>query len=121
MMHKCYDPKHDNYRYYGDRGITVDAHWHDFEQFYADMGPAPLGLTLERTDNMLGYSLGNCVWASRSVQARNRRSNRMLTYDGITKCLAEWSELTGIKPTTIWMRLRRGLPVEQALSGGCHF
>jgi hypothetical protein len=116
IMYKCSDPKHVNYRHYGGRGIEVDARWHIFDRFYADMGPAPAGMTIERIDNALGYSPQNCRWASRRDQARNRRSNRLLTLDDTTQCVAAWSEQTGIKRTTILQRLDAyGWPIERAL------
>ena len=38
------------------------------------MGPRPPGLTIERTNNDLGYSKANCIWADHTTQMRNRRS-----------------------------------------------
>ncbi len=39
------------------------------------------------------------------------RSNRQLTLDGVTKCMAEWVEDLGIPRDTIRDRLKRaGLP-----------
>lgn len=73
MMQRCYNPRTNNWKDYGGRGIKVCYRWHRFENFYADMGDPPVGLTLDRKDNNKGYSKGNCRWASRSVQSRNRR------------------------------------------------
>jgi hypothetical protein len=77
MMHRCYRAKHKDYPYYGARGITVCAAWHDFKNFYADMGEPPSGLTLERKNNESGYSPDNCCWASRKIQGRNTRRVRL--------------------------------------------
>lgn len=116
MMHKCHDTKHMNYAYYGGRGIGVDVRWQDFERFYADTGSPPVGLTLERIDNALGYSPANCEWADRSEQARNRRSNRLISLDGTTQCIAAWAEQTGIHTRTIRRRIDvLGWAVERAL------
>lgn len=73
MVRRCTNPKHKKYRHYGGRGITVCAKWMTFENFYSDMGDPPSGLTLERKNNELGYSLDNCIWATYSDQNRNRR------------------------------------------------
>lgn len=74
MKNRCLNPKCRDYAYYGARGITVCKRWLQFEHFLTDMGrrPSPLH-TLERRDNMKGYSTSNCAWATRETQARNRR------------------------------------------------
>lgn len=76
MVARCTNPKHPRYADYGGRGIDVDPRWLQFEAFIGDMGRRPEGgerLTLERRDNDRGYWPDNCVWASYSQQARNRR------------------------------------------------
>jgi hypothetical protein len=49
-----------------------------FENFLADMGECPLGLTIERLNNDLGYTPENCAWRSQIDQQRNS-SNTKLT------------------------------------------
>ena len=75
MVQRCNNPKATNYQDYGGRGIRIeDSRWLKFENFFADMGIKPEGLTLERKNNGLGYSKKNCVWADRTTQARNQRT-----------------------------------------------
>jgi hypothetical protein len=74
MRQRCEDPRHKSYNRYGGRGIKVCERWQTFVNFLADMGPKPSDLQLERVDNEKGYEPGNCVWATRSEQAKNRRA-----------------------------------------------
>jgi hypothetical protein len=108
MKRRCYDARAVGYDRYGGQGIAVCDQWRDsFETFLQDMGERPLGTTLERKKNSLGYDPDNCVWATPKQQARNRCDNHYLTVAGKTLTIMEWSELTGINEQTIHERLRR--------------
>ncbi len=70
---RCYYPSNKRFARYGGRGITVCDRWrHDFSAFLADMGEQPQGLTLDRIDGNGNYEPGNCRWADRTSQSRNR-------------------------------------------------
>lgn len=120
MIQRCEDANSPHFRYYGGRGITVCAEWRNsFEAFERDMGPGyRAGLSIDRINNSLGYFADNCRWATDTQQSRNRRFNHLLTFEGETRCLSEWAEVTGIKATTLRERLRRGWPLERALTQG---
>lgn len=106
MMARCGNPKHEAYRNYGGRGIRVCKRWHDPWKFFADMGDRPSRYHwVERVNNNKGYSPTNCRWASRRDQMRNRRANRLITFQGQTKPLCQWAEETGINEGAIRDRI----------------
>jgi len=97
MMRRCHDTRMKAYSKYGARGIHVATRWHNFENFYKDMGPRPSKRhSVERKDNSKGYSKDNCKWATYEEQNRNRRGVILATYKGRTKPLAEWFEILGL-------------------------
>lgn len=117
MRERCGNPKNAAFSRYGGRGITVCERWlHSFESFLTDMDRRPSAKhSLDRIDNDRGYEPGNCRWATATEQRHNRRDSRTFTYNGETLCLAEWARRTGIKLSTLWLRLSRGLPFEEAI------
>lgn len=117
IRQRCGNPNFKQFADYGGRGITVCERWQlSFENFYADMGKRPEGLTLERIDNNQGYSPENCKWATRTEQVRNRRTNRMIAFDGLTLCASAWESRQGLPLGTVCSRLQKGWSVERALT-----
>lgn len=113
MRERCNNPRHHAYASYGARGIRVCDRWNaSFENFLADMGAMPPGLTLERIDNDGDYEPGNCKWATRAEQQRNRRCTKL---SAELVALIRSSPLTsyalgpqlGIDPRTV-RKVRRG-------------
>jgi hypothetical protein len=76
MKNRCFSPRARAYPWYGGRGITVCERWLIFENFYADMGDPPPGLSLDRINNNGNYEPGNCRWATAAEQLANRRPRR---------------------------------------------
>lgn len=102
MVKRCNNPNATYYAEYGGRGITVCERWENsFENFYADMGDIPEGLTIDRIDNDKGYEPGNCRWATKTEQARNRRNTFYVDLDGKKVSLSECAEKLTISAATI--------------------
>lgn len=92
---------------YAGRGIKVCDRWlESFENFYKDMGNAPEGrYSIHRINNDGNYELENCKWATDKEQARVRRNNKLITYKGYAKTIAEWSDITGLTQNRIFQRI----------------
>lgn len=116
MLQRCTNPRSKSYVYYGARGIAVCERWQKFDNFYADMGPAPHGSMLERVDNDGPYSPANCRWATRLEQAQNRRNSRFLTAVGRTQTMAAWARELGVNPAAVLYRLTAGWSVKRAVT-----
>ena len=111
------NPNIAGYKNYGGRGIRMCARWADsFQNFISDLGPRPsAGHSLERIDNDGPYAPKNCVWAERKVQARNKRSNRLVTHDNQTKCVAEWAEQYALLPWRVYLLLDKGYTISEII------
>lgn len=98
MVQRCTNPNHPRYAGWGGRGITVCPEWLDFEAFYADVGDAPPGMSLDRVDNDGNYEPGNVRWATPREQLLNRRNAQGLRthcphghpYDDANTYISRW-------------------------------
>lgn len=118
MKDRCTNPNSGCFSYYGGRGITVCARWFgDFRNFLADMGMRPSSKhTLDRIDGNGNYEPGNCRWATRKEQSRNRSNTQLVTFRDQTKSLGEWCEILQIDYNNTNKRLWRGWSVIRAFT-----
>lgn len=113
MKSRCYSPSAKPYK---NKGVTVCERWMEFENFYADMGDRPEGMSLDRIDNDGIYEPSNCRWATVSEQNLNRSCARMITLNGKTMNMSLWAREMGLKPRVVATRLNRGWSEERALT-----
>ena len=80
---RCNNEKHTAYENYGGRGIRFK--FSSFEQFFAELGNPPKGMTLDRKNNEGHYEPGNVHWATHREQNLNQRvrKDNSLGYRGI--------------------------------------
>ena len=125
MKCRCEKPSTDSYHRYGGRGIKVCEEWHDFETFlnwayesgydpYAEFGEC----TLDRIDNNGDYCPENCKWSTVKEQTKNTSRNNLVTYNGETRPIIEWSEILGVPVMTMYKRSNLGMPPEKILYPG---
>ncbi len=117
MMQRCTNPQAYAYEHYGGRGISVCDRWKVFENFNEDMGDPPTPEhTLERLDVNGNYEPGNCTWATRQEQARNRRNNVHYEHNGEQHLLDDLAEEYSISPRTLRDRIKKqGMSMAEAL------
>lgn len=77
-----------------------------FAQFLADMGECPDGLTIERIDVNKGYEPGNCVWATKADQAKNKTTTVWVEHNGSRYCLKDFAAIMGVNYKTLHARVR---------------
>ncbi len=118
MKQRCSNPKAISYQYYGAKGVTVCREWESFEGFCAWAMSAGYdeSLTIDRIDRSGNYEPANCRWATNKEQQNNTSYNRLLTHDGKTHNITQWSEITGIPRMVLFNRLRRGWDTEKILT-----
>jgi hypothetical protein len=111
------------YKNYGGRGIQ--CLWCNFESFRDDMYPSYLqhvnkfgekNTTIDRIDNNGNYCKENCRWSTYKEQNLNKRTNHLLTFNGLTDSIGGWSEKMGWSDWVIGNRIRRGWSIERTLT-----
>lgn len=119
MIQRCEHEKCLSYARYGSIGIRVCDEWrNDFMVFYnwSIQNGYKKTLSIDRYPNQMGdYEPNNCRWATDIEQARNQKTNKVVTIDGVSKCVSEWSEISGIPAKRIYNRLSAGWDSKDAI------
>lgn len=118
MKQRCLNANQKDYKNYGGRGITVSEEWLEFSNFYnwSMANGYRDNLSVERVNVNGNYEPSNCLWVTTKEQARNTRRNHFYTYNGESKTIAEWSELSGIPPKTLRYRIINNWDAEDIFS-----
>jgi len=120
MKNRCHNLKTPRFKDYGGRGITVCDEWKDDFRAFHDWAMAngyADHLTIDRKDNDKGYSPDNCRWTTPLVQGNNSRHNHMITFNGETHSLSEWSRILGLSFPLLSHRINHhGWSVERAFT-----
>ena len=116
MRQRCRYDGHTEFHRYGGRGITYDDRWNSFDKFLEDMGPKPVGMSLDRIDNDKNYCKENCRWSDKEAQSSNTSRNVLVAWGGKKLTLKQLANTLGVKYDLLhnWHR-SRGLPIEAAV------
>ena len=121
MKGRCLRKKDVGWKDYGGRGISICAEWIDsFESFrdWAFSRGYSSTLTIDRIDNNGNYTPDNCRWVTPTINARNKRNNRIIEYQGRRQPISAWAGELGMTESIIRHRISRGYdPVSALLYG----
>lgn len=119
IKNRCYNPKQDNYAYYGGKGVTVCDEWiQSFDAFYdwAINNGYHESLTIDRIDVSGNYCPENCRWITAEEQSLNRTDNLVISFNGKSQTLKEWSKEVGIAYSCLLYRIDSGWSIDKALT-----
>ena len=113
---RCENPNNKRWADYGGRGIQF--RFAAFEDFLAALGPRPSERhSVDRKDANGHYEPSNVRWATAAQQSVNKRTNRLITFAGMTLTLTEWARRAGIPQPTLHRRISVGWSLSRALNG----
>jgi hypothetical protein len=114
MRERCINPNATQWKWYGGKGVVVCERWGSFDNFLADMGERPAGMTIDRIDSNGNYEPSNCRWADHLTQIRNQE--KTLRFGGVT--LREICEKRNLSFEAVYQRLTSGVPFDEAIAPG---
>lgn len=122
MMKRCYDPTHHNYKYYGEKGVSVCKEWHDPSVFIEQVKLIPHwkyklsswnDFELDKDYfNAKQYGPDTCIWLHKTenihsewLYIRSPEGDEFYV-DGFNNA----SNLVGISKSTLHRFIHEGLP-----------
>lgn len=122
IIQRCHNTNHKKYKNYGALGITMCDEWrNDFNSFkiWALDNGWVKGLKIDKDikapkNGPKIYSPDHCSIITQKENTRNTDRNRIIEYNGISMCVAEWADKLGIKYYCLIARIKRGWDIERA-------
>lgn len=115
VITRCYNTNCISYKNYGAKGVYVCDAWLEDPAAFINWGIEngyKKGLHLDKDIkcNEMNispkcYSPETCCFVTPQENYNNRRTNRMITYNGATKSMAAWADAMGICHSTMMIRL----------------
>lgn len=104
-------------KWYSGKHLEFCEEWNDYLKFreWALGNGYQEGLSIDRIDNSIGYIPTNCRWIPLKDQNKNKTSNRLITFNGETKILADWCRELNLNDKLVSSRLSRGWSELEAL------
>lgn len=104
---RCLNPNNVSYPNYGARGIKMCDKWLKFSGFDEDMPDPPTNKhSIDRVDNNGDYCKENCRWVTKHEQDRNKRTNRIIEFNGKQQLLTDWAKDLDISVSALTKRLK---------------
>lgn len=104
----CINPSNAQWYLYGGKGVHLCDDWMDFRNFKRWMLAQGYkeGMYLFRIDKSKDYCPENCILSENRIP--NPTSRIIVEYNGETRNLREWAEITGIPYNTLKWRYSHG-------------
>lgn len=106
-------PTHGGYLTFNLKGKRRKAHKMVADAFILNINEYPQVDHINR--NKVDNRKSNLRYVTESKNSRNKINNHVLTIGNKTKCIAEWSDISGVNRKTIFKRLEMGWDSERAV------
>ena len=114
----CNSSKRYEWDKYGGRGISICQEWREsFEKFrdWALNHGYSESLTIDRINVNGNYCPENCRWVTTYQQNNNKRTSKIIEFNGTTGTVREFADMYGLEYSCLYARLKSGWGVSDAL------